>query len=110
MTPLGLHDGFDAANAYLTILILRASSEIQLADVYRMKSLYDQSATELHHFKAEQAIGNAIDLVNWCYDKGYLARFEAFNINHWLRWFNDPELFHHCNCAADFRHPEDNHE
>lgn len=110
MKRIGLPDGFAAADSYLMILILRASSEIKLADAFQTMELYAQSVIDLHRFKAEQAIGDAIDLVNWCFDKGYLSRSETFNINHWLHWFNDPVFFHQWNCSEDFRYPEDNHE
>lgn len=36
-------------------------------------------------------IDKACDLVDLCYHMHFLTRTEAFNIKHWIYWFDDPD-------------------
>lgn len=54
-------------------------------------------------------INVACDLVDLCYRMDFLTRTDAFNVRHWLYWFNDPDrLEPESGFFEDFRYPEDN--
>lgn len=50
-------------------------------------------------------IDAACDLVDLCYYMEFITRSEAYNIKHWLYWYDDPSRFNPYYCFfEDFRY------
>lgn len=105
MTQPGVRQSFDSAEAFLISLIAKAALDMQLMNVYKSYVLVDYALVDLYKFKAQRSMVTAVKLIGWCYDQGYLNRTEAFNVKHWLYWFDDPARLDPANCFfEDFRY------
>lgn len=65
----------------------------------------DINARRIYRELASGQIKAACDLVDLCYCMDFMTRTEAFNIKHWLYWYDDPDRLDPANCFfEDFRY------
>ena len=89
MIQPGTNAAFDMVEARLQCNIMRMAC---WADLREYKPYADDpDVYDLYCFYITEAQQACINLVNWCWERDFIDRHEAYNINHWLHWFDFPE-------------------